>query len=237
MSTAKLFSIGMRIAGVSLLALVSTILSGCMSIQTAARAGNVGEVKRQLAWGVNPNSRTFWYRTAPLHEAAAFGHIRIVELLLAKGADVNIRNEGGETPLHYAAGHGHTRVMETLLENGADPAQKGTGCGTPMQWAARNGQIQPIKTLVDHGVSIDQGGSGGVTALMEATSYGQMATVRFLLANGADANLGNGCSPLHIAAYRNDIEIGRILVQHGADSTFECQGNEIPRSFVEQLGK
>ena len=237
MNRIKSSSMTIRIVGVSLLTLSSTVLSGCMSIQTAAGAGNVDEVERQLAWGVNPDSETFWYRTAPLHEAAVYGRARIVALLLENGADVNIRNEGGETPLHYAAGHGHTKVMEILLENGADPAQKGTGCGTPMQWAARNGQIQPIKTLVDHGVSIDQGGSGGVTALMEATSYGQMATVRFLLANGADANLGNGCSPLHIAAYRNDIEIGRILVQHGADSTFECQGNEIPRSFVEQLGK
>ncbi len=140
---------------VFLLMLISVSLVGCMSIHEAARMGNVGEVKHQLAWGTNPNVRTFRYRTAPLHEAAAYGRIRIVKLLLENGAYVNIRNEGGETPLHYAACHGHIKAMEILLENGADVHQKGTGCGTPLQWAARNNQINAAKLLIEHGANVN----------------------------------------------------------------------------------
>ena len=123
----KLFTYSTHTIGLSLLILTSTVLTGCMSIHTAARMGNLGEVKKQLTWGVNPNKRTFWYLNTPLHGAAAYGRIRVVKLLLAKGADVNKGNEGGERPLHYAARHGHIKVMKILLENGANVSEKGTG--------------------------------------------------------------------------------------------------------------
>ena len=231
----------MQIVSVLLMVLSPLLLTGCMSIHEAARMGNAAEVEKQLAWGVNPNSKTFRYRTAPLHEAAANGKLRIVKLLLEKGANVNVTNEGGETPLHYAAKHGYLEVMEILLENGADPAQKGTGCGTPMQWARRNRQIQSIKMLLDHDVSINQRGSGGRTALMEAVSAEQLEIVNFLVANGADVNVtderGEGCSPLCIAAHHNNLEIGRILLKHGADPALECEDRKIPEDFLIKIRK
>ena len=92
--------------------LIAPLFTGCMSIQTAARFGNMGEVKKQLAWGVNPNTRTLAYRISPLHEAVGSGYTNITQLLLDKGADVNIKDEGGATPLHWAAQNGNTKVME-----------------------------------------------------------------------------------------------------------------------------
>ena len=38
----------------------------------------------------------------PLHHAAYEGHREIVELLIAKGADVNAKDEDGDTPLDVA---------------------------------------------------------------------------------------------------------------------------------------
>jgi ankyrin repeat protein len=144
---------------ISLLILLSTLFAGCMSIHTAAQAGNLGEVKKQLAWGVNPNSRTFWYLDTPLIVAAAYGRTEVVKLLLDKGADVNMGNEGSETALHYAARHGHTEVMKILLEHGADVSEAGTGCGTPLQWATQNGQVKAAELLLAHGADINQKGT------------------------------------------------------------------------------
>jgi ankyrin repeat protein len=209
-----------------------------MSIHTAAEAGNVGCVKRWLALGVSPNSDFCWYANTPLIKAAAYGRIEVVKLLLEKGADVNKHNEGGETPLHYAARHGHVKVMEILLDHGADPTKKGTGCGTPMQWAGRGGQIGAIKVLMRYGVSVNQRGSGDGTALHEAVNHDHPDTVRFLLENGAEVNarLEYGCTPLHLAsAGKGNTEIGRILVENGADPTIECNGRTVSEEFLRSL--
>ena len=223
---------------VFLLVLTSVSLVGCMSIQEAASAGNVGEVKKQLAWGVNPNSRTFWYKRSPLHTSAAYGRTRVVKLLLENGANVNIRNEGGETPLHYATGHGHINVMKVLLENGANVSEKGTGCGTPLQWAAGSGRIKEAKLLLAYDADVNQKGTSGYTALHTAVASRpvQVEMIKFLLSRGADVNTQaiHNRTPLNTAYDRGDEEMVRILLEHGADPAI---GRKIPQSFIEQLNK
>ena len=59
---------------------------------------------------------------APLHAAVSRGEIGIVELLLARGADPNSRQQQGFTPLFAAAFQGREDIARLLLENGADSA-------------------------------------------------------------------------------------------------------------------
>ena len=40
----------------------------------------------------------------------------LLELLLSKGAAVDVAAKDGATPLHIAAGHGHLDVVRALLE-------------------------------------------------------------------------------------------------------------------------
>lgn len=60
-------------------------------------------------------------RVAPLHSAAAGGHLGIVEVLLNAGAEVNAKQEGGFTPLHSAAQNADLEMVKLLIEYGADP--------------------------------------------------------------------------------------------------------------------
>ena len=39
-----------------------------------------------------------------MHKAAGWGHKEVAELLIANGADVNAKDEDGDTPLVYAKG-------------------------------------------------------------------------------------------------------------------------------------
>lgn len=47
----------------------------------------------------------------PLHWAAIAGYMNLVELLLVKGARMDITNMGGDTPLHSAVAHGRKDII------------------------------------------------------------------------------------------------------------------------------
>jgi ankyrin repeat protein len=80
-------------------------------IHDAARNGDLAGVQAELDKGVDVNAKdTFffmdsgdgfiipYYERTPLHEAAMEGHREIVELLIAKGAHVNMKSAAGTTP-------------------------------------------------------------------------------------------------------------------------------------------
>ncbi|KAI1900193.1 hypothetical protein AGOR_G00047490 [Albula goreensis] len=57
--------------------------------------------------------------STPLHLAAGYNRVRIVQLLLQHGADVHAKDKGGLVPLHNACSYGHYEVTELLLKHGA----------------------------------------------------------------------------------------------------------------------
>jgi ankyrin repeat protein len=72
----------------------------------------------------------------------------MVELLIAKGASLEIRDkETGATPLYNAASWGRTDVLEVLLEAGADPVAASKAGITPLQAAIDNGHTEAADIL------------------------------------------------------------------------------------------
>lgn len=60
-------------------------------------------------------------QVTPLHRAADEGNRPLVEELLAKGAEVNAKDNDGWTPLQFAAQQGHHEVVLLLRKYGAKP--------------------------------------------------------------------------------------------------------------------
>ena len=92
-----------------------------ISIHEAAVKGNIEAVKQHLAAGTDVMRYGFGGMT-PLHIAAEGGHKEIAELLIANGADVNVKDNNQfvrGTPLDWAIKRKKTETADLLHKHGA----------------------------------------------------------------------------------------------------------------------
>ncbi len=119
--------------------LLLTLMAGCgkptppsasksappvISIQDAARTGNLEAIQQHIKATSNLNEKAPDSGGSPLHTAAVFGHLEAVQALVQAGADVNARNNDGATPLLVAAFFCRTEIVQHLLAHGADKQAK-----------------------------------------------------------------------------------------------------------------
>ena len=136
---------------------IGLVVVGCgpePSIHEAAAEGNIERVKQHLVEGVDVNAK-FKDGWTPLHMAAEGGHREIVDLLIAKGADINATAGWGDgvgwTPLHMAAEEGHKKVVELLILKGADINVKNGDGRTPLDLAIKHMNAETASILRKHG--------------------------------------------------------------------------------------
>ena len=166
------------------------------------------------------DKKTTWGDTA-LHRAADNGNIRILELLLSNGADINAKDRNGNTPLHLASSFwpdtpgAEARTWNFMVRN------------------ARTSEPLLVVTLLllNHGADVNAVNYEGETALHSFVMRGENSLVQLLLAKNADVVLkatyrplpiirgGSIClnlpiAPLVLAAYIGDNEIAQILLEH-----------------------
>ena len=138
-----------------------------LTLVEACAAGEGERVERLLAAdasGINTWSGDGW---TPLHLAAFFGHAKIVELLLARDADVTAtsRNPNGNTPLHAALAGNHTMVAGLLIGHGAYVNAPDAQGWRPLHLAAANGNLDAINALIAQGAGVSAGNGDGLTPL------------------------------------------------------------------------
>jgi len=154
----------------------------------------------------------------PLHSAAASGHIKIVEYLLSKGADVNARNAVNQNPLLYAAYHGHAEIVNLLLEKGAEFKEQDMYGRNVLHYPAREGHNRVVEILVKKGLDINQEDRGGVTPLRFALDRGHTGIIdTFITLKALDVVSDSGRHSLHVAAANGHEGIVDLLIARGAD--------------------
>jgi ankyrin repeat protein len=86
--------------------------------------------------------------------AAEAGNNEVVELLIRNGAEVDAKNDGGETALMLASKSGHTETAEILIRNGADVNAR-DNLGYPVvAFAMEFGHMETAEMLIRNGVDI-----------------------------------------------------------------------------------
>ncbi len=124
---------GMSLVRIAALSFVVAAFSGCAvapatpedNIITAAKEGNLDEVKRLHAQGVSVSAESRGF--SPLRLAAAWGHEDVVMYLIENGADLDARrgptmvNLGTYDAMLQATMQGYYNVTEILAKAGANP--------------------------------------------------------------------------------------------------------------------
>ena len=178
-------------------------------------------------------------------EFARVATAEVTAACLEAGADVNARDESGNTPLMHATGtwgggmdgspaSEDPAVVTVLLEAGADVNARNSGGGTALRNAAggktvptvRGGMFDAVEVPAIVAVLLAAGAEvnppSGTTPLHQAALVANLETVAMLIEAGADihARDGNGETPLLRAGYYGgfrNLEIVEILVEAGAD--------------------
>ena len=161
-------------------------------------------------------------KDTPLSLACSGGRYEVVEILLSRGANKEHRNVSDYTPLSLAASGGYTNIIKLLLAHGAEiNSRTGSKLGiSPLMLAAMNGHTAAVKLLLDMGSDINaQIETNRNTALTLACFQGRHEVVSLLLDRKANVEhrAKTGLTPLMEAASGGYTEVGRVLLDKGAD--------------------
>uniref|UniRef100_A0A914V0Q2 Uncharacterized protein n=1 Tax=Plectus sambesii TaxID=2011161 RepID=A0A914V0Q2_9BILA len=139
-----------------------------------------------------------------LHHAATRARIKVIDLLLSRGADINVVDNEGNTPLHLASEKSKQEVVKHLLVNGADGNIRNNKQWAAIHVATLHNNADIIKELAQFPklVDVNLGGLNGNTALHLAATYNFPEACKALLESGSNIKqtCSNGFFAIHLAA-------------------------------------
>jgi len=171
------------------------------------------DCSRELArYGAEANARDS-YGNTPLHHAR---EKEVIEFLLSKGADINAKDNQGQTLLMSCASSGNSEMMRFLVSKKADIKTRNRAGRTPLHTAAKSRSTAIAGFLMTQGLDVNCRDNNGWTPLHFAVWSKDSPMVDFLLSKGAriDAEDAFGQTPLFFASNPSYAD---TLIQKGAD--------------------
>ena len=137
-----------------------------------------------------------------LHLAAVRGSREILDIIMSKGATVDLRSGQQETPLHFACRRGVLATVRYLIEHGADVHAVDEQENTTAHFAAHAGSGLILELLFQLGVNLNARNASGQTVAHILCQFSNIACLQFLLKHRRiDPNVkdANGLNALDFA--------------------------------------
>ena len=244
----------------------------------AVQAGDLGLARQVLNQGADPNAllqamqgstrtpdadeeQQSITKSTALVEAASRGslkrggpdwrgYLKLVVLLLERGANPDLPDSRGVTPLMAAACGGHVEVLRQLIEHGATlnpllPVLSADGDehniqSTALIWAAEHGQLEAVTLLLDRGADPNLADVESLTPLMAAARSDELEVLQLLIESGASLDIED-CdiywTAFHYACIHENPGCVEALVQAGCDVTIQCDEGLTGKELAEEYGR
>ncbi|WP_338406603.1 ankyrin repeat domain-containing protein [Wolbachia endosymbiont (group A) of Longitarsus flavicornis] len=173
--------------------------------------------------GINDITNNGW---TPLHVAIQGNKLNTVELLLGRGADIEVRDIYNQTSLDLATRKGYLDIAGILKQVQLD---------RKLLTIVESGGFNEAKGLIAQGANVDTKDKDGSTLLYSAAEMGDLDRIKFLLDNGANIGTKNGkyqANPLHGAVANYRLDVVRLLLSRSANINAEDKDHQTPLHYA-----
>ena len=222
-------------------------------LMIAALRNDYDMVKFLVEKGADVNAKThseYSSVVTPLLLSLDYEHIEfrydensfVAEYLINNGADINVKNNHGETPLMYASKLHNIKVVELLIQKGADINAFNNYGNTALIYGVNN--LETVKLLVENGADVNFY-KGGSTALISACEYSHernIDVIKYLVSKKANINAqdNEGDTALNKTLDTSDegsidildFEIANFLIEQGADVNIKNKREYTPLIYL-----
>lgn len=119
----------------------------------------------------NPHEMGQW---TGLHQCVRLESVEMMKILIKNGANLEIKDEDGETPTFLASSSSAPEVIKVLIDAGANPNASAADGWTCLMMAVRQGDYESTKALLEAGADLylgrDMLGQGALELSGMATS-------------------------------------------------------------------
>jgi len=171
------------------------------------------------------------YNNRMIHIASKSNSMKILNMLIALKAKLNIKNKLGETPIHLAVSAANLLNMDAILLQGVDLTIQTVKGETPMFYAMKTGDMRVINMLYSNGspiLGVDKAGNNlihycikncpsfkdsdpNTTNASNSITNTKSDIIKFLIDHGVSTEQANlaGVSPLELVSKEINKEINR----------------------------